>query len=175
MNLIRKDWIVKTLAYALLLVLIAALETSVLSGWRIFGAAPELLVFIAAAAAVYEGPVAAVLCGFFAGLLLDGLGTGSLWWNTVALTGMTAVIWAVSPLIFRRRVLTVMMWGALMQFLCEFARFFITLYLFSKSGLSPVVTVILPRMLYSAALSPLVILPTAFLYKRYTQEPSIFR
>ena len=165
MNLIRKDWIVKTLAYALLLVLIAALETSVLSGWRIFGAAPELLVFIAAAAAVYEGPVAAVLCGFFAGLLLDGLGTGSLWWNTVALTGMTAVIWAVSPLIFRRRVLTVMMWGALMQFLCEF----------SKSGLSPVVTVILPRLLYSAALSPLVILPTAFLYKRYTQEPSIFR
>ena len=43
MNLIRKDWIVKTLAYALLLVLIAALETSVLSGWRISGAAPELL------------------------------------------------------------------------------------------------------------------------------------
>ncbi len=165
MNLIRKDWIVKTLAYALLLVLIAALETSILSGWGIFGAA----------AAVYEGPVAAVLCGFFAGLLLDGLGTGSLWWNTVALTGLTAVIWAVSPLIFRRRGLTVMMWGALMQFLCEFTRFFVTFYLFSKSGLSPVVTVILPRLLYSAALSPLVILPAAFLYKRYTQEPSIFR
>lgn len=175
MNLLRKDIIVKTIAVFFLIVLTAALETSVLSRLRIFGTTPELLLFIVAAVAVYEGPTAGVLSGLLAGILLDGLGAKSLWWYTASAIGAAAMIGVCSPHFFRRRVLTAMLWGAAFWFLCEFLRFFAVFYLFSKSNLTPVFSVILPQTLYSFLLSPLVIAPVAWLHKKFSQEPRLFR
>lgn len=175
MHAIRKDRIIKTLAYLLLTVLTAALETAVLSDWRIFGASPELLPFLAASAAVYEGSMAAVCCGFFVGLLMDGLGARSLWWYTVSMTGMSVIVAAISPHLFRPRWTTAVLWGAMMQLISEFCRFFVRFYLFSKADLSAVVTVLLPQLLYSILLSPLVIAPLAALHKACQRETSLFR
>lgn len=175
MNLVRKDIVVKSIAVFLLIVLTAALETSMLSRLRLLGTTPELLLFIVAAVAVYEGPTAGVFCGFFAGILLDGLGAKSLWWYTVASVFAAVLIGVYSPLLFRRRVFTAMLWGALFWFLCEFIRFFAVFYLFSESNLTPVFTVIVPQTLYSCLLSPLVIAPVAWLHKKFSQEPRLFR
>ena len=175
MNLLRKEIVIKTGVVLILLVLTAAFETSILSGIRVFGTSPQLLLFIVAAVSVYEGPTAGVACGMFAGILLDGLGAKSLWWYTVSAIGAAALIGILSPLYFRRRVLTAMLWGAVSWFFCEFFRFFATFYLFSKADLSPVFTVILPQTVYSFLLSPLVIAPVAWLHKKFSQEQKLFR
>lgn len=175
MQIFRKDRILKTLAYLILTILTAALETSVLSNWRILGATPELLPFVAAAAAVYEGPMAAVWSGFFVGLLMDGLGAKSLWWYTVSMTGMSALIAAISPHLFRPRWTTAVLWGALMQLISEFFRFFVVFYLFSRADLSAVVTVLLPQLLISVLLSPLIIAPLAALHRVCQRDTSLFR
>ena len=175
MNYISKDRIVKVVVVVLLAVLIAALEVSVLSSLPIVGTTPELLFFLAAAVAVFEGPTAGVLCGFFVGILLDGLGAKSMCWYTIASVGSALLIGVLSPLYFRRRIPTAMIFGAVFWFLMEFCRFFTAFYLFSETDFSAVFTIILPQTLYSMLLSPIVIAPVSRMYRKWEQEPGLFR
>ena len=175
MNYLRKDILVKAVVVLVLTVIVAALEVSVLSSLPVFGVTPTLLIFVVAAVAVFEGPVAGVLAGLLAGILLDGLGAKTLCWYTVASVGAAFVIGVLSPLYFRRRIPAAMIWGAIFWFLIEFLRFFFSYYLFSEADFSVVFTVILPQTLYSLVLSPLVIAPISRMHKKWRQEPGLFR
>ena len=175
MNYLRKDILVKVFVVLILTVIVAALEVSVLSSLPILGVTPSLLMFIVAAVAVFEGPVAGVLCGLLAGLLLDGLGAKTLCWYTVTSVGSAFFIGVLSPLYFRRRIPAAMIWGAVFWFLIEFCRFFFSYYLFSEADFSVVFTVILPQTLYSLVLSPFVIAPISRMHRKWVQEPGLFR
>ncbi|MBR5520127.1 MAG: rod shape-determining protein MreD [Clostridia bacterium] len=171
----RKDIIIKVLVVLFLAVITAALEVSVFSSLPILGTTPQLLIFLVAAVAVFEGPTAGVLCGLLAGIFMDGLGAKTLCWYTVASIIAALVIGVFSPLYFRRRIPTAMIWGAVFWLLIEFCRFFFSFYLFSEAEFSTVFTLILPQTLYSMVLSPLVIAPIARMHRKLAQEPGLFR
>ena len=167
--------ILKTVTVAVLAVLFAALETTVLSDLPVFGATPHLLAFLTAAVAVFEGSFPGMVAGFFTGFLMDGLGAKSLWWYTVFYLASGGVVGLLSPNWFRKRTVTAILWGALILFVGEFLRFFADFYLFSRSDLSPAVTLLLPQTAYSAILSPLLIWPVSWLNHHYAKEPGLFR
>lgn len=167
--------ILKTITVIVVAILFAALETTLLSGLPLFGATPHLLPFLAAAVAVFEGPFPGLVTGFFVGFLMDGLGAKSLWWYTVFYLATAGIVGLLSPNWFRKRTVTAMLWGTLILFLGEFLRFFANFYLFSRSDMSPVVTLLLPQAAYSVILSPLVIWPVSWLNHHYAKEPGLFR
>ncbi len=175
MNIARKDLLLKVFTVLLLTILTAALEVSVLSSLPVFGVTPTLLFFIVAAVAVFEGPTAGALCGLLAGIFMDGLGAKTLCWYTVASVGTAFFIGVLSPLYFRRRIPTAMLWGAVFWFLIEFCRFFFSFYVFSEAEFAVVFTVILPQTLYSLVLSPIVIAPISHMHRKWAQEPGLFR
>ncbi len=170
-----KEFWVKSLVVALLLPALAGLESAVLSGWSILGVTPWLTVYVVAAVAVYEGPVAGAVCGFAAGLLMDGLGDKSLCIYTLQLLLWGCGIGLASPVLFRTRVVTVILWGAVCGFLVTLFRLFCEFYLFSQIDFGTIFVHSLLQTLYSAALSPLVVWPVAVLHKKFMGEQRLFR
>ena len=76
----RKNRAIKYCAYSLLLLLLYILQTSRGTSVSVFGIRPDVIPFFVAAAALFDGPYAGGLFGFFAGLLcavsspaIDGL------------------------------------------------------------------------------------------------------
>jgi rod shape-determining protein MreD len=68
---INKRFIIKSVVYALIAVVLMTLETSVLNGLRIFGAKPNLIISLVVAAAVVENERYAAVLGMICGFVVD--------------------------------------------------------------------------------------------------------
>ncbi len=171
----KKKTIIKSVVIFALIVLVTAAETSLFPYIKIAGVVPSVLIYIVTAAAVFDGPAAGLSCGAVAGFFMDGVCGLSFCYYTIFMVFTGAFVGNVSPDFFRKRVPTAIGWGVVFWFIGEFLRFFISIYLLGKSNLSPLFTVIIPGMLYSVAISPIVVLPVSFMYKKMNREPGLFR
>jgi rod shape-determining protein MreD len=171
----KKTIIIKSIVIFALIVLVTSAETSLFPYIEIYGVVPSVLIYIVTAAAVFEGPSAGLICGAAAGFFADGAYGLSFCYYTIFMVFAGAFVGNVSPNFFRKRVPTAMGWGTLFWFFCEFLRFFFSIYLFGKSDLTPVITVIFPGLLYSLAVSPAVIFPISHMYRKMKKEPGLFR
>jgi len=167
--------IIKSIVVFALIVFVSSAETSLFPYMRIMGVVPSALMFIVAAAAVFEGPSAGLAWGAVAGFFADGAAGLSFCYYTIFMTLAGAFIGSVSSSLFRKRIPTAMVWGALFWFFCEFFRFFFSYYLFGKTNFTSVFTIIFPGLLYSTLVSPIVIFPISRMYRKMKKEPGLFR
>ncbi|MBQ5973286.1 MAG: hypothetical protein IJL69_03730 [Oscillospiraceae bacterium] len=166
---------VKALVLLVWMILISALESSVMVHLKILGQVPKGLPFVVAAAAVLDGPMAGVLAGAAAGFFADGVaGQSFCLYSVVYLVGGAAV-GALSQEVFRRSFLTAIGWGAALYGIGEFLRFFLFYYLFGRAGWGAVLTVILPGLLYSLLISPLAVGPSFILRRCFKTEAPLIR
>lgn len=175
MNEKKPTSIIKSAITFFLILIVAALETSLFPYLKIAGTIPSVLIYIVTATAVFEGPAAGLACGIAVGFVLDGIGGLSFYYYTVFMVFSGSFIGTVSPNFFRKRIPTAMLWGVLFWFVCEFLRFFFTIYIFGKSDFSPVFSVIIPKSFYSFIISPFVIYPISLMYKKTKKDPAFFR
>lgn len=166
---------VKAIVLSLWMIIITAVETAVFPELKLFDSVPSCLPFVVAAVAVYDGPWAGLICGLAAGFLYDGVGGQSFCLYTVVYVVLGAVVGAISPELFKKSFLGVIGWGSLIYFVGEFLRFFVFFYLFGKADLSAVVSVILPGLLYSLALSPVAALPSIILRRFFKKLDPLIR
>ncbi|HHX71366.1 MAG TPA: hypothetical protein GX701_00375 [Clostridiales bacterium] len=171
---VRREIVVKTLYYILLLFIFAGLETAVFPRFFNLRHTPLLLPFLCAAVAVYDGEVPGLLAGFFAGFFMDGF-TGVFPYYTIMLLVAGGVIGAGSPHYFRKRIPPAMLWGAGTILVVEMLRFFIFIYLPGVAGLSEAFTVVLPRAFFSLLFSPLWVGPIFWIRRFFRREQRFYR
>lgn len=165
----------KAALYLVDIMLILGLETSVLPRMGMAGWTPVLLFYIAAAAAVFDGAAAGGLVGFACGLFTDALCGSTLLYYTVAMTALSALAGYISPLLFRRKVMTAAGWGLLAAVAAETGRFVFFIYLFNKAPFSALFTAVMPACGVGALFS----LPIAAAVKLISKigraaQPSLF-
>jgi len=68
---INNKFIIKSLIYALIFIIFTVLETNILNGAKIFGAKPNLIISLVAAAAVFENERYAAVLGLIFGFVTD--------------------------------------------------------------------------------------------------------
>ena len=143
----RKRFIViKTVLYLADILLIIGFQTSVLPRLGLGRLSPQLTVWLAASAAVFDGAGAGGLVGLVCGLFTDALCGSTLLYHTLFLSVCFAIVGYVSPNIFRRRVLTALGWGVVADVAIQGCRFVFTLYLFNRAPLSELFTVVMPSV-----------------------------
>ena len=171
----RKITIIKSAITFFLIIFVSTAETTLFPYIKIMGVVPNLLIFIVAAVAVFEGPAAGLVCCAAAGFFADGISGQSYCYYTVFMVITGALVGSISPSLFRKRLTTTIGWGTLFWFICEFLRFFFSVYLFGKSGFISVFTIIVPSLIYSLIMSPIVIFPVFLMYRKMKREPGLFR
>ena len=143
---------VKALVLLVWMILISALESSVMVHLKILGQVPKGLPFVVAAAAVLDGPMAGVLAGAAAGFFADGV------------AGQSFCLYSVVYLVVGAAV------GAAVTIPAIIGDF-----LFGRAGWGAVLTVILPGLLYSLLISPLAVGPSFILRRCFKTEAPLIR
>lgn len=167
--------LIKALVTVFLVIITSAAETSLFPYMRIFGAVPSVLIYIVAALAVFEGPMAGLLCGFLAGFFTDGAGGQSLSYYTFAMMFSGVAAGLLSPSMFKKRMPTALGWGAALWFVIEFLRFFVEIYMFGHAGLTALFSVLFPAFFASLIFAPLFVWPISAMYRRMKKDPGLFR
>ncbi len=144
--------VIKTVLYLADILLIIGFQTSVLPRLGAGRLAPMLTVYLAAAAAVFDGAGAGGLVGLVCGLLTDALCGSTLLYHTLFLSLISALVGYISPNIFRRRVLTALGWGIFADIAIQSCRFIFSVYLFNRAPFSELFTVVMPSVGIAAAL-----------------------
>ncbi|MBQ7624056.1 MAG: hypothetical protein IJS65_02115 [Clostridia bacterium] len=125
----------KYLGYGVIAVLVFVLQSSRLINVRLFSATAELMPFLVAALAVYEGPYVAGITGFFAGLL-SSLHSASIEGLDSLFLSLFGVLFAfIAATYFREGLLLCVTGGAVGLFVTELLKY--AFYYLLADGVGP--------------------------------------
>jgi hypothetical protein len=166
---IKRD-VFKYALYVLLTLIVFAIQSSRLIDVQIFGAAADVMPFIVAALALYEGPYAAGGIGFLAGLLLS-LHSDSLEGLDSLFLALFGVVFAMlSTMFFRENIMLCFTAGAVCLAGTELVKYVFYYYLADGVGLFAGLTLLAGKLLRSAAGGFLVCLAVRAISRRFDKE-----
>ena len=158
---------VKCCAYAMVLVLLHLLHTTLRLKIDLFGLTVTLTPFFLAAIALYEGPYMGAAFGFAAGLLADSAGMRLEGLMPVWYMLFFAAAGALSMRYFRRLWASCLIFGAVCTLVQNMLTYVFYYYLFFRAAPVPSAARALANLALSAALSFVPYLLVRALYRRF--------
>ncbi|MCL2747872.1 MAG: rod shape-determining protein MreD [Oscillospiraceae bacterium] len=162
--------IFKWLSYVLFLTALAVIQTSLLPNLKLFGASPNLLPIAATMVAVLEGGVPGALFGLLAGLYCDAIIPKVDVLHTVYLFVSGLVIGQLVAALFKKNLVTAALCAIASLAVLDFFLMLLFFIVPRRAGISSLLQVALPEILFSAILSPLVYGPIRWANKRWGEE-----
>jgi rod shape-determining protein MreD len=169
----KRNIIVKWILYALLAFILTLLQEYVFSRIKIMGVAPILGGVITATIAMYEGGIAGGIFGAVLGYMCNNYsgGTEGLFAFMYLIGGFATGV--LCEYMFRKKFITAFLWAAALTLSSTFVYFFIFFLIPGKAGVSALLLVGLPEVVYSVLLTPLVYFPVREIAKRSGAEEEI--
>ena len=165
-----KKGILKYAIFFFLTVVVFALQSSRLFDFHIFGAAADVMPFIVAALALYEGPYAAGAAGFVAGLLLS-LHSNTLEGLDSLFLALFGVAFAMlSTMFFRENVLLCFAGGGICLAATELIKYVFYFYLADGVGPAAGLMMIAGKLLRSAVGGLLVCIAVRAVSRRFNKD-----
>jgi len=168
---VNKRFIAKCAAYALIFIFFIILETNILNGFRIFGAKPNLVISLVAAAAILEGERFGAALGFVCGFIMDSAFDSPFLFSGLYYFFAAYVAGICARLYFKKSVLTMLILSAPLLIVRKLFNLF---YLAGIWRGFEIVTAlrdfILPEYIYSLAAAPLVYFLVKFTAARINCE-----
>ena len=166
----RRDIIIKWVIYSLIIIFIMMIQLTGLGRLCVFGVHPMVMPLVAASLAVFEGPRAGGIAGFFTGFMCDALIPPSTIFFTLIFMCAGIAIGYVTDYMFKRNFVTALMWMAALKTSECLLFFFLFYFLSGKAPLSALLSVALPEIVFSLLFSPIIYFIIRTVYMRFYEE-----
>lgn len=158
------------LGYGLLTIAVFVLQSSRLIDISLFGASADLMPFLVAALAVYEGPYVAGVMGFLSGLLLSIHSLSIEGLDSLFLSVFGVVFAFLAATYFRENILLCVLGGSVCLFVTELLKYVFYYLLADGVGLVVGLTYIVGKLILSIPGSFIVVLVIRRIARDITEE-----
>ena len=154
---INKNFIIKALIYALIVIVFAVLQTNILESLRIFNVKPNLIILLVIASCILENEKYGAILGLVCGLAFDsGFGTPFLI-SGIFYFAAAYTVGIVTRIYFKKSLLTMIIAILPVCFIQEVINLFYLIAVWDKFNfIDAMYKYILPEYIYTVALAPFV-------------------